>query len=177
MKEFYNKITNVLTNEQAIEKFTENSVKAVQQVDLYRGQYLYEEEFEQLLLPTVLVEFTINHETQKATIILHCCWEQIFESDNKSVDQESALKLFDFVDVIFDLTNDLESENTGKLKIISEGTQKDDTPTNVYLLTFECSYMGRVKKASDKYNYATGDDLSTVGTIKPKVIQNYDYNL
>ncbi|QEE51052.1 hypothetical protein FUA48_16150 [Flavobacterium alkalisoli] len=175
MKEFYKELTSKITGEEAIEKFTEKNVKAVAMVDLYKGQYLYEKEFEQLLLPAVLVEYNINHDTNTATISLHCCWEQIYETDNKSADRESALLFFDWQDVLYDLVYQLETKNTGKLKLITEGLAQDESPTTVHIFSFECSYMGRVKKAIDGYNQASGEDVTTTGTIKTNT-QQVDFN-
>lgn len=177
MKELYLKITNKLTSEEAINKFSEKNVRAVGQVDLYRGQYLYEQDFEQLILPAVLMEYSINVQNNSATINLHCCWEQFYETDNKSFDQDKALHFFDWQDVLYNLLYELESKNTGKLTLVTESSAKDDTPTNVHIFTFECSYMGRVKKADDGYEYAQGEDITANGTINIKPDPEYDFEL
>lgn len=177
MKEFYKKVITTLQSEAAINAFTAKSVPAIKQIDLYRGQYLYEDEFEQLLLPAVLVEYNINHQSNTATINIHCCWEQLYETDSKSADRDAALMFFDWQDVLYDLLYELESKNTGKLKLLTEGMQKDDSPTNVHVFSFECSYLGRVKKAADKYNTAELEALTASGTIKNKVEPpKYDFN-
>lgn len=171
MKAFYNKLIETLTSNEAVEKFTENNVRAIVMVDLFRGQYLYEDSFEMLILPAVLLEYSIDYENQEAIISLHLCYEQVAETNNLSLAKDNALMFFDFVDTVYNLVYKMESANTGKLKIISEGQQKDDTPTNVHLLTFKCSYMGKNRNKADDYVYTEGEEVSTVGTIVK------DYNL
>lgn len=177
MKEFYLKLIEAVTGESAIDMFTEKSLPAMQQVDMYRGQYLYEADYEQLRLPALLVEYNINHQSNVATINLHCVWEQTQETDNISVGKEEALRYFDWLDSVYELTQGLESKNTGKLTLTTEGTQQDDTPTHVHLFTFECSYMGRVQASADKYNYAEGEEVQATGNIQAHAEQpKYDFS-
>ncbi|RWW91848.1 hypothetical protein [Flavobacterium cerinum] len=177
MKEFYTKIISTLQSEQALEKFTEKFVPGVRMVDLYRGQYLYQTEFEQLILPAVLIEYSLNHQTNSATINLHCVWEQFYETDNKSADREKALQFFDWQDVVYDLVYQMESLNTGKLTLVSENTVQDETPVHVHILNFECSYMGRVKRADGNYNFVDLEEVSTTGTIKEKELPEFNIDL
>ncbi len=165
MKAFYNKLIDTLTSPEAIEKFTTNNVWAIVMVDLYRGQYLYEDSFEMLILPAVLLEYNIDYENHEAVISLHLCYEQVYETNNLSLAKDNALMFFDFVDTVYDLVYKMESTHTGKLKLLSEGQQRDDTPTNVHLLTFKCSYRGKRKKHSDEYILTEGNEVETVGTI------------
>lgn len=177
MKAFYNKLISDLTGAGAVELFTAKNLPAVRHIDLYRGQYLFEAEFEQLILPAVLLEYSISHESRSANIILHCCWEQIFETESKSQDKDNALLYLDWLDALYDILYNLESEHTGKLTLLSEGMREDDTPTHVHIFNFECSYMGRVKTAAGKYDYAQGEDVSTTGTINAPTQEPRVYDL
>jgi len=60
------------------------------------------------------------------------------------------------------LINGLESENTGKLELISESGLKEPAIVKVHLLTFECSYKNKQKQ----YGEFTPDEIEISGTIK-----------
>jgi hypothetical protein len=167
MKAFYTKLINTFCNDETVELFTAKGVPAVRHLDIYKGQYLFAEDFEQLILPALLVEFTINHQTRKANISIHCCWEQVAETSAHTADINTGLLYLDWLDIVYSLLHHLESEHTGKLELISEGMRDDDSPVYVHVFNFECSYMGRVIPSYQHYNEATGEKVTTTGTIKP----------
>lgn len=181
MKEFYKKLQEKLFAPASKTMFTEAGVKAVKEVDFYKQQYLVQESFEVLSLPAVLVQFDIIYTSDKkpaeVQITLHCCYETLRDtSGRKKITGDNALKFFDFVDVVYCLVKDLESENTGKLILTSENQDKNDAIIYTHLLTFKCSYSGRINSDKDKFELTEGDteekpvklttDSGLVGEIK-----------
>ena len=183
MKEFYKKLQEKLFAPASKLLFTEAGVKPVKEVDFYKQQYLTQELFEVLSLPAVLVQFDIIYDEKEvkpaeAQITLHCCYETIRDtSGRKKVTGDNALKFFDFVDTVYCLVKDLESENTGKLKITSENQDKNDAIIYTHLLTFKCSYSGRIVSDKDKYNKTEGDAVLTTESGLVGEIKDFDFEV
>ncbi len=66
---------------------------------------------------------------------------------------------------IDEVARTIESEDTGKLELVSEGFNKMDSIVDIYLLTYECSYSGR-KNPLDKYQAGDYDKLNLDGNLK-----------
>ena len=104
-----------------------------------------------------------------ATITLYCCYEQMRDTSNISLNRDLGLKFLDYVATIDGVVRTIESEKTGKLELVSEGFHKMDSIVDIYLLTFECSYSGR-KNPLDKYQAGDYDTLD----LKGKLIIDFD---
>lgn len=172
MKALYNTIIQKLTSNEATTAYHNANVPRCKFVDLYRGQYLNWEGFDSFPLPAVLFEFNITHNNNDiatATITLHICYEQPQDTSSISRTKENALKFFDFVDVTFKLLQDLESEHTGKLELVSEEMVKDDAIVNVHLLTYTCQYSGRESIEESKYECVKGENLEINGGLVDRI--------
>lgn len=179
MKRFYKKLQEKLFAAESKTKFIEAGVKPVKEIDFYKQQYLTQELFEFLSLPAVLFEYDIIYDTDKkpaeVNITLHCCYETIRDtSGRKKVTGDNALKFFDFVDVVFKLVKDLESDCTGKLVATSENQDKNDAIIYTHLLTFKSSYTGRMSDAKSNYNFTEGD---TVLETKSGIVKAFDFEV
>ena len=161
MKNLYNTIVEKLTAPEATAAYRKAGVPACQFMDLYRGQYLNWEAFDAFPVPAVFFEFNISHSSAAqatANITLHLCYEQAQDSSSISRSKDSALKLFDFVEVTTQLLEGLESQNTGKLELTGEEMVKDDAIVNVYTLSYNCRY--KRKATESRYKYVTGEKLT-----------------
>jgi hypothetical protein len=182
MKRFYLKLQEKLFSAEANAAFTAATVKPVKNIDFYKQQYLSQESFDLLVLPAVLMDFDIVYTDDKkpasVTITLHCCYETFRPTGGTKLTPVKALEFFDYVDVIYGLVHNLESECTGKLKLAAENQDKNDAIINVHLLTFTASYSGRVTNDADDYNYsaADGELEATSSLVKeiPTTNSNYD---
>lgn len=179
MKSFFTKLQERLFSEEAKQCFHNANVKPIAEIDFYKQQYLSQELFETLILPAVLVDFDIVYPNHKkpaeATISLHCCYEIIRDtSGRKQVTGNNALTFFDFVDIIFSLVKDLESPNTGKLELTSENQEKNDSIIYTHILTFKCTYTGKLTKLKDKYTFTEENKLSL--NTDSHLVQRYNFD-
>ncbi len=167
MNTFYNKVIAVFENPETKAKFTDKGISPVSYIDLYAGQDLNEENFELFSQPALLVDWDLNYQsdTPTATVTLYCCYEQLRDTSNISMNRDLGLKFLDFVATIDAIASTIESETTGKLEIVSEGLKNMDSIVDIYLLTYECSYSGR-KNPLSKYQAGDYDKLNLDGNLK-----------
>lgn len=171
MNTFYNKVIAVFENPETKAKFTDKGISPVSYIDLYAGQDLNEENFELFSQNALLIDWDIDYggDAPKATVTLYCCYEQLRDTSNISMNRDLGLKFLDFVATIDAIASTIESETTGKLEIVSEGFNKMDSIVDIYLLTYECSYSGR-KNPLSKYQAGDYDTLD----FKPNLTVEFD---
>jgi hypothetical protein len=152
MKTFYKKLIEFFEKPENKAKFTEKDISPVSYIDIYAGQEQFEENFELFAQPALLVDWDVDYggDAPTATVTLYCCYEQLRDTSNISLNRDLGLKFLDYIACIDDIAGTIESETTGKLEIVSEGFHKMDSIVDIYLLTFECSFKGR-KNPLDKY--------------------------
>ena len=167
MKDFYNKITAKFESESVLDEFIKEGVSPPKYIDIYAGQDQFEENFELFSRPALLVDWDLNYQsdTPTATVTLYCCYEQLRDTSNISMNRDLGLKFLDFVATIDAIASTIESETTGKLEIVSEGFNKMDSIVDIYLLTYECSFKGR-KNPLSKYQAGDYDKLNLDGNLK-----------
>ena len=151
MKLFYKKIIETFNNETNKQLFLDQNISPVQYIDLYAGQDQFDDNFELFSQPALLVEWDINHsdDIPAVTVKFYCCYEQLRDTSNISLNRNLGLKFLDFIAIIDQIIRTIESEDTGKLKIQSEGFNKMDSIVDIYLLTYNCS--GTAKKSPLQY--------------------------
>lgn len=152
MKEFYKKAITAFEKAETKSKFTNENIPPVSYIDLYAGQDLNEENFELFSQPALFIDWDIDYsgDVPRATLTLYCCFEQLRDTSNISLNRELGLKFLDYIDIIDEVATTIETEVSGKLELVSEGFNKMDSIVDIYLLTYECSYTGR-KNPLDKY--------------------------
>ena len=167
MKEFYKKAITVFEKPENKAKFTDQNISPVSYIDLYAGQDLNEENFELFSQPALLIDWDVDHsgDVPRATVTFYCCFEQLRDTSNISLNRELGLKFLDYIDAIDEIVTTIETEISGKLELVSEGFNKMDSIVDIYLLTYECSYSGR-KKPLDKYQAGDYDKLNLDGNLK-----------
>ncbi|CAM2903454.1 hypothetical protein [Flavobacterium frigoris] len=166
MKAFYNKLIEAFGTGENKAKFTDKNIAPVEYIDLYAGQDQFEENFELFSRPSLLVDWDIDHsgDAPIATITFYCCFEQLRDTSNISLNKDLALQFLDFIDCIDEIAQTIETEKTGKLEVVSEGFNKMDSIVNIYLLTYECSYSGRKSPRGD-YQEGDYDTLDLKGEL------------
>lgn len=166
MKAFYNKLIEAFELNENKDKFGDNT--PVEYIDIYAGQDQFEENFELFQRPALLVDWDIDYsgDTPRATVTLYCCYEQLRDTSNISLNRDVGLQFLDYIETIDSIARTIESEETGKLELVSEGFNKMDSIVDIYLFTYECSFKGR-KKPLDKYQAGDYDtlDLSSNLTV------------
>jgi hypothetical protein len=145
MKTFYKKLIQTIELPDNQSKFTDQNIAPVQYIDIYAGQDQFEENFELFARPAVLVDWDINYDGDQpsATINLYCCYEQLRDTSNISLNRELGLKFLDYIAIIDEMVRTIESEETGKLELVSEGFNKMDSIVDIYLFTYKCSFTER----------------------------------
>ncbi len=166
MKTFYKKVIEAFENIENQAKFTDQNISPVQYIDIYAGQDLMEQNFELFAQPALLIDWEVNHQgdAPMATLTLYCCYEQLRDTSNISLNRELGLKFLDYVATIDEVFRTIESETTGKPELLSEGFNKMDSIVDVYLLTYQCSFSGR-KNPLDKYQAGDYDTLDLKGNL------------
>lgn len=167
MNTFYKKLIAEFGKQENKDKFTAIEIASNLYIDIYAGQDQFEENFELFSQPALLVDWDVDYKTQPptATVTLYCCYEQLRDTSNISLNRDLGLKFLEFIAIIDEIASTIESETTGKLEIASEGFNKMDSIVDSYLLTFECSYKGR-KNPLDKYQAGDYDKLNLDGNLK-----------
>jgi hypothetical protein len=160
MKTFYNKVIAVFKTPETKAKFTDKGISPVGYIDLYAGQDLNEENFELFSQPALFIDWDVDYsgDIPRATVTFYCCFEQLRDTSNISLNKDLGLKFLDYVAIIDEVAGTITSETTGTLEIVSEGFNKMDSIVDIYLLTYECSFKGR-KNPLDKYQAGDYDTL------------------
>ena len=171
MKTFYKKLIEVFEKPENKAKFTDKGISPVSYIDIYAGQEQFEENFELFAQPALLVDWDVDYggDTPTATVTLYCCYEQLRDTSNISLNRDLGLKFLDYIDCIDEIVQTIETEKTGKLNLVSEGFNKMDSIVDIYLLTYECSYLGR-KNPLSKYQAGDYDTLD----LKPNLTVEFD---
>lgn len=161
MKAFYNKVIEVFEAGATKQSFLDQKISPVTYIDLYAGQDQFEENFELFAQPALLMEWNIDYsaDVPLATITLYCCFEQLRDTSNISLNRDLGLKFLDYVGIIDSTARTIETACTGNLELISEGFYKMDSIVDIYLLTYECSYTGRKNPLSKEYQEGNYDTL------------------
>jgi len=159
MKTFYNKLIEVFEKPENKAKFTDQNIAPVQYIDIYAGQDQFEENFELFSQPALLIDWDVDHSTDVPTVTvnLYCCYEQLRDTSNISLNRELGLKFLDYVATIDQVARTIESEATGKLELVSEGFNKMDSIVDIYLFTYSCS--GKAQKSPQQYEEGDYDTL------------------
>ena len=165
MKSFYTKLITVFENPATKQLFLDHGINPIAYIDLYAGQDQFEENFELFARPALLVDWSIVHngDVPEVTVNLYCCYEQLRDTSNISLNRELGLKFLDFVDIINTIAKTVESERTGKLTLVNEGFNKMDSIVDIYLLTYTCS--GIAQKSPQEYQAGDYDTLELKGNL------------
>ena len=166
MKTFYKKAIEVFEKPETKTKFTSQNISPVSYIDLYAGQDLNEENFELFSQPALFIDWDIDYsgDVPRATVTFYCCFEQLRDTSNISLNKDLGLKFLDYIDIIDEVAGTIETEISGKLELVSEGFNKMDSIVDIYLLTYECSYSGR-KNPLSKYQAGDYDKLNLEGNL------------
>lgn len=167
MKSFYNKVIEVFEKPENKAKFTDQDISPVGYIDLYAGQDLNEENFELFAHPALFIDWDIDYsgDTPRATVTFYCCFEQLRDTSNISINKDLGLKFLDYIATIDEVAGTITSEETGVLELVSEGFNKMDSIVDIYLFTYECSFLGR-KNPLDKYQAGDYDTLDLHSNLK-----------
>ena len=156
MKNIYQECKAKLSSQEANDLLLGRELPKVRYVDLYKGQYLSPELFDVMPLPAVLIEWSINHIDETATLSLHLVYEQLRDTSSLSASPVASLKFFDYINTIHELINGLESVNTGKLEPAGFSPIQLDRVATAHMLNYQCSYQDILDKI-DPYTYTDGN--------------------
>ena len=157
MKLFYNKLIATFKKEETKDRYRTAGVKPPQFIDLYAGQDVIPEKFEAMNYPALLLDWVIDYKAVPpvATLNFHLCYEQLRDTSNLGRNTDEALKFIDFIEITDEVLKTIETKHTGKLNLASEGNKLDDTVVDVYDLSYQCSYSGKL--AAPQTGYVTGE--------------------
>lgn len=121
-------------------------LKPVTHIDKYRGQPLNPAQFEYFDLPAIFIgrrtiwtkQGRIYHGSPQ--LDFHVVTDATWDTSNISTNKEEGLKNVMYHTLIHYVLDDLESENTGKLKRLDD-EPVDTGVVNYEVLKYECSYQ------------------------------------
>lgn len=153
MRLFYEKLITTYKTEAVKDQYRTKGIVPPQFIDLYAGQDYNPEAFEIHNYPALLVDWSIDYRSQPpvATLNFSLCYEQLRDTSNLGVNTDEALKFIDFVAITDEVLKTIETLHTGKLTLITEGHKLDDTVVDVYNLSYQCSYSGKLPEPQTGY--------------------------
>ncbi len=133
MKAFYTELIRKFKDSDIKNKFTGNNLPHVKFVDLYAGQDYNEKGFEAHLFPAVFVKWSIDYKSKMpiATITFRLAYEQLRDTSSISRASEKSLQFLDFITVVDEVIKSIETPNTGKITLLSEDFNIEDTIVDV----------------------------------------------
>lgn len=153
MKLFYNKLVQTFSKDKIKDKFRNKGIKPIQFIDLYAGQEYNPEHFEGHNYPAMLVNWDIDYKIKPpvCNLTFTICYEQMRDTSNLGKNTKEALLYLDLISEIDVTLKTIQTEHTGQLKLLTEGQKLDDTVCDVYTLTYECSYSGKLPEPRTGY--------------------------
>lgn len=171
MKAFYNQLHEVFQREETKDLYRQKGIAPVQFIDLYAGQDYMEQFFEAHLFPAILVRWTIayadNHEAV-ATLTFRLCYEQLRDLSNLGKSKDEGLKFLDFITITDKILKTIETPTTGKLHLISEELNIEETIIDVFTLTYQCSYSGKQKAPLTESKQGNYDAVEITKRLKAR---------
>ncbi len=179
MKNLFKSIQDLFLN-QSKDDFIDLGLKPIKMFDLNKGQLDDPESFELLTLPAILFDWNIdkdeniNDGKSIASITLYLVYEQTRDSSSHSRRQDDALKIFDFLEIVHDKLEGIESEDTGKLAFINEQTISLGGIVTAFAQSYSCSYFGRVYNQTRQFGLS---DQDINASITGNLVTPVDYGL
>lgn len=172
MKLFYNKLIATFKKEETKDRYRTAGIKPPQFIDLYAGQDVIPEKFEAMNYPALLLDWVIDYKAVPpvATLNFHLCYEQLRDTSNLGRNTDEALKFIDFIEITDEVLKTIETEHTGKLNLVSEGNKLDDTVVDVYDITYQCSYNGKLSMPQTGYIKGQIENLTTRQGLYTKLL-------
>lgn len=157
MRLFYKKLIAVFKTEETKDQYRTVGIAPPQFIDLYAGQDYNPEAFEITNYPAILVAWNIDYRIKPpvATLDFSLCYEQMRDTSSLGKNTDEALKFIEFIEITDRVLKTIETEHTGKLNLNTEGNKLDDTVVDVYILSYQCSYNGKL--AEPQTGYIKGD--------------------
>lgn len=172
MRLLYTKLIEKFIAEETKDLYRTKGIKPPQFIDLYAGQDIIPEKFEAMNYPALLLDWTIDHKAVPpvATVNFHLCYEQLRDTSNLGKNTAEALKFIDFIDKTDEILKLIETQHTGKLNLIAEGNKLDDTVVDVYNLSYQCSYSGKLTVPQSGYIAGQIENLTTRQGLYSKLL-------
>lgn len=163
MKLFYKKLIATFSMEDVKDRYRTAGIVPPQFIDLYAGQEYNPEAFEIHNYPAILVDWSIDYRNQPpiATINFNLLYEQLRDTSNLGQNTDEALKFIEFIAITDEVLKTIETEHTGKLNLNTEGNKLDDTVVDVYTLSYQCSYNGKLAEPQTGYIKGQIENLTT----------------
>ncbi len=118
--------------------FTDQQLPAPRFIDLYRGQPHAPERFEAMFTPCIFIEYEIDWKAGELTLNLHVMLDMNHPTSSVSPNRLKGLDIIKFYKVLNTVVENLESENTGKLKRTNERPAETDA-ANYQIITYNTS--------------------------------------
>jgi len=163
MNLFYKKLIEAFKKEEVKDQYRTKGIRPIQFIDLYAGQEYNPEAFEIHNFPALLINWSIDYrqELPIATLDFSLLYEQLRDTSNLGKNTDEALKFIDFISITDNILKTIETPHTGKLKIATEGNKLDDTVVDVYNLSYQCSYSGKLPEPQTGYLKGRIENLTT----------------
>lgn len=171
MKLFYKKLTETFKKEEVKDKYRTAGIKPIQFIDLYAGQEYNPEAFEIFNFPALLVNWSIDYRSDPPVVALEftLLYEQLRDTSNLSKNTDEALKFIEFIAITDEVIKTIETAHTGKLNLINEANKLDETVVDTYIMSYQCSYSGKLPEPQTGYIKGQIENLTTKEGIYTKL--------
>lgn len=174
MKAFYTELIRRFKDTAIKNSFTTKGLPPVKFIDLYAGQDYNENAFETHLFPAIFVKWNIDYkpDTPVATITLRLAYEQLRDTSSISRTTDESLRFLDFIEQVDVIVKSIETENTGKLTLLSEDLNIEDTIVDVFTLVYNCTYSGKKNTQQKEILQGSIDTLTTERNLITKLLMD-----
>ncbi len=173
MKQFYKKLHEVFTKDEVKDIYRNAGIKPVQHIDFYAGQDFSPEYFEANLFPALFFNYTIDYNAEPAasTLTFRLCYEQLRDLSSRASEtsKNEGLKFLDCINITDKVLKTVETPFTGKLKLVNEQQQLEDTVVDVHILIYTCTYNGKEKSPNKEYLQGQVDEVITKALLFQKM--------
>lgn len=153
--------------------FESLGLEPIKHIDKFRGQPLNPAQFEYYEIPALFIGrrtvWTKVGRTYQGTpnLEFHLVTDPTWDTSNISTNNEEGLKNIMYHDLVHYILDDLESENTGKLKRIDD-EPVDTGVVNYEVLRYECTYQDPTVTPG-KYAEIMLEKLNLIGKLKNRI--------
>ncbi|SDE75582.1 hypothetical protein [Riemerella columbipharyngis] len=161
MKQFYKQL--LADFEQKKNRYTDAGLMPLRIIDLYNGQDTNPEYFDILTLPALYISMRADYAAEPATLSVEVklLYEQLRNTSSIGLNRDEALAFFEMANITDGILKEIETPETGRLLLLSEGMDLDPTVTDIYQFSYQCAYYGKEKTRQKETLPGSIDDIRT----------------
>lgn len=166
MKRLIDNIQKTLQDNRQL--FIDKGILSVEHFDLFYNQPSMPQDFE-WDFPAVFLDYMLDYENERAYIYLHCIYEDVQESDNRTTNRDYALKYLTFLSVIKHLLKGLRTNPVFSALRLWQDSPIQSEYFHYHMLTFTCNIKDDLDNTFSDYINVDIDDYQSTLKLKEKL--------